>query len=75
MSKLDKEWGFVTSKVFNTGKFKALETYGYTIRNYLDSKAIEKAIKDAEAADEPEEEIKDDFVYMTDESSDEDEDS
>jgi hypothetical protein len=75
MEKEDSEWGVVTSKIFNTGKFKALETYGYAIRNYLVGKAIDKAIIDAEAAVEPEQEEDDDFVYMTEESSDEKEDS
>jgi hypothetical protein len=52
MTKLDSDWGVVTPKIFNTGKFQALETYCQAIRNYLASKGLKQAIKDAENAEQ-----------------------
>jgi hypothetical protein len=75
MARIESDWGIVTSKVFNTGKFYALETYGQTIRNYLGSKAIKQAIKDADAAELLEKEKKEDSIYMTDDDEEEQDDS
>jgi hypothetical protein len=75
MTRIDSDWGVVTSKVFNTGKFYALETYGQTIRNFLNGKAIKQAIKDADAAELLEKEQKEESIYMTDDEEEDQDDS
>jgi hypothetical protein len=70
MVKIDVNWGVVTQKVFNTGKFPAIETYGHAIRNYLMSKSLKQALKDKQSAIYNGNEKKEDQIYISETEDD-----